>query len=475
MWAPTPNIPTSAGAAWKISLAKAKRGNMHNSLTMTRLRENAMKVFVWLFALLMLASAAPAMACGRDSIDFLPETYRESVRKFADSTAQELGAQDAPDSRLKLAEVLYAVSKRSGGGNCTSISAGERIAFYDEIERRFGDDKSPKIRAIVLKALIAKTNVALLYGNHVPEGNDATLLIKHRYATDNDPEIQALYVEALISWAERELRSSRTSISYDEIFERYQDSKNPGVRAAIAKALFNKASLMREEERLSRYDEIVQRFGKDDIPEVREEVINALLEKGDVLQKLGKYDEAVSHYDNFMQRTALGSEWVKFRRYASRAVERGPLLALILTEKGKALEKQGKLEQAIAAYDQAIAAYDAKTPQSQWEKDEELLTQSCRVLIAKAAIFGKQKGKQAAHAIYEDIVKRIEKVTNEAGRAGDKYFLGQVYSHMCVVNYYTHDISDACIYVFQRIGRDNPYIPKNVQRAIEERKAQQKP
>jgi tetratricopeptide (TPR) repeat protein len=475
MWAPTPNIPTSAGAAWKISLAKAKRGNMHNSLTtMTRWSGNAMKV--WLFAMLMLASAAPAMACYPSQAGFVPKTYAKKVRAFVDKTIQELGAQDTSDARLKLAEALF---KGERGKRMCRPFPGEKIAFYDEIERRFGNDESPRMRAIVLKALIAKTDIALHYNGQVPEGNDASSLIRRRYATDNNPEIQALYAGALVSWAEWGHRSFRAFnerpgpvISYDEIFARYQDSKNPGVRAAVAKALFNKATLMREEESLSRYDEIVQRFGKDDIPEVREEVINALLEKGDVLQKLGKYEEAVSHYDNFMQRPALGSEWVKFRRYASRAVEHAPLLVLILTEKGKALEKQGKLEQAIAAYDQAIAAYDAEPP----HREDMHLTQTCRVLIAKAAILGKQKGEQAANVVYEDIVKRIEKSRNKQEGIASSDIVRSVQFYICgYPNTLGADILDACIYVFQKIGLDDYRIQADVQRAIEKREAQQKP
>ncbi|MDR2164509.1 MAG: tetratricopeptide repeat protein [Zoogloeaceae bacterium] len=472
---------------------------------MTRLSGNVMKVFVALFTILMLASAAPAMACALVyPEDFLPEMHRGSVRKFADETAQKLGAQDTPAARLKLAEALYAASERPGPGDCGRPPAGKQIAFYDEIERRFGDDKSPKIRAIVLKALIAKTDRARSYDKYLPEGNDVNGLIKRRYATDNDPEIQALYVEALVSWTEWEhgyfspslpdKKRKRAIFLYDEIFARYRDSKNPGVRAALAKALFNKASLIRNmKKRLSRYDEIIQRFGKDDIPEVREEVTNALLEKGNVLRGLGRYDEAVAHYDNSMRRPGLENAWVKSRRYASKyVVVNGPLLAMILVEKGKALEEQGKLKQAVATYDQAIAAYDAAEAQNWTEKnwtenesilkrnemilrEEKILDLACYVLSIKAAVLRKLKGKQAANAVYEDIVKRIEKSKNKTGRAGDKYFFWYVYGRMCEVNYYTYDTRDACTYVLQRISRDNPYIQKSIRRAIKKRKARQKP
>jgi tetratricopeptide (TPR) repeat protein len=451
---------------------------MRKSLTMTCLRENAMKVFVWLFALLMLASAAPAMACSPSPAVYWPETYEKDLRVFVGKTVQELGAQDTPDARLKLAEALFAESQRADAGAC-NFSPGKEIAFSDEIERRFGNDPSPRIRAIVLKALIAKTNIALHYGRQVPEGNDASSLIKHRYATDSDPEIQALYAGELVSMVKREHvyrpfslpdeKREQVISLYDGIFARHQDSKNPGVRAAVAKALLNKAELTRNmEERLFEYDKIVWHFSKDDSPKVREEVINALLEKGDVLQRLGKYDEAVSHYDNFMQRPAWAGEWVKFH-------QRELLLALILLEKGKALEKQGKLEQAVATYDQAIAVYDAEMIQGQWVEDEHLLTRICRVLIAKAAILGKQKGEQAAHAIYENMVKRIEESKNRWEEIISTELVRGVQFLICgYPNTLGADVLDACIYVFQRIGLDDYRIQADVQKAIK-RKAQQKP
>jgi hypothetical protein len=95
---------------------------MHNSLTMTRLSGNAMKVFVVLFALLMLlAPAAPAMACFPPPEAFAPETYREFVRKFAENAG-------------------YCAQ----GADCQTA-----YAFHSK--------------------------------EYVPEGNDATHLMEHRY------------------------------------------------------------------------------------------------------------------------------------------------------------------------------------------------------------------------------------------------------------------------------------------------------
>jgi tetratricopeptide (TPR) repeat protein len=484
-----------------------------------------MKAFVLLFAILTMASAAPAMACAISTEQLLPERYREPVRGFADKTVQELGSQNTPDARLKLAKILYAASKRPGPGDCGSPPAGEKIAFYDEIERRFGDDKSPKMRAIVLKALIAKTDLAHSYRQKrdrfpdfkkfLPEIDDASRLMEHRYATDNDPRIQALYAGALVSWAEWEHQISplpdgkrKHAISlYDGIFARYRDSQNPGVRAAAAKALLNKAGLMREEERLSIYDEIIQRYGEDDIPDVlaevnkasliqdmekrlsrydeiiqrpgedeipdvRAEVIRALLAKGEVLQNLGRYDEAVSHYDNSMRRPGWGDEWVKSSHWNHG---HGPLSARILEEKGKVLEKQGKPRQAVAAYDQAIAVYDdavfldqaiavvsGNTPPN-WDEtqrtiwnysrrtNDDLLRLVCRVLIAKAAILRKQEDEQAANAVLENIDKRIEKYKKKykgIGLSTDS-FAHEMWRSICEGN-------DSCAYVFKRKVQQKP-------------------
>jgi tetratricopeptide (TPR) repeat protein len=455
-----------------------------------------MKAFMLLFAILMMTHAAPAMACVFDQTDHLPEKYREHVRTFADKTVQELGSQDTPDARLKLAEALYAAANRRVP-HCGRTFPGEEIAFYDEIERRFGRDKSPKMRVIVFKALIAAMNLAFLYDEHVSRGNDAARLMERRYATDSDPEIQALYAGALVSKVDLEHGyRSRSPLSdkkreqfislYDEILARYRSSKNPGVRAAVARALINKARIMRDKERLSVYDEIIWRSGEDDIPEIRKEVINALLEKGEVLQSLGRYGEAVSHYDNFMRFPWLGNELAPSRHEISYAGGRGPLLALILEKKGEALKKQGKLSQAAATYDQAILVYDDAVSRG-WKTDEELLNLVFRALIAKAAILRKQKGGQAANAVYENIVERVEKSKNKLDGRGKtrSYFVRSLQLSICGVSSMSDSsFRDACIYVFQRIGLDDHDIQRiiqgDIQRAIKSKArqksgAQQKP
>ncbi|MDR1350142.1 MAG: hypothetical protein LBJ59_05060, partial [Zoogloeaceae bacterium] len=119
-----------------------------------------MKAFRVLFVILMMIAAAPTRACSIGQNAFVPENYTESVRAFANKTAQELGSQDTPEARLKLAEALLTKAIQEFDSTCRGTFPGEGIAFDNEIDRRFGDDKSPKMRAIVLKALINKTNRA---------------------------------------------------------------------------------------------------------------------------------------------------------------------------------------------------------------------------------------------------------------------------------------------------------------------------
>jgi len=121
-------------------------------------------------------------------------------------------------------------------------NAGEAIAVYDEIERRFGRDTAPGVREQVAKALFNK---------------GVTL---------------------------RQQKKTEEAIAvYDDIVRRFGKNTSPGVRKQVAKALNNKGfALLQQgkvEEAVAVYDAVERRFGKDASPDVREQVARAFVNK----------------------------------------------------------------------------------------------------------------------------------------------------------------------------------------------------
>ena len=122
-----------------------------------------------------------------------------------------------------------------------------------------------------------------------------------------------------------------------------QKDRSPGMREQVARALFSKGTLLKNqgksEEAIAIYNEIALRFGEDPSPGVREWVAKALQNKGFTLESQGKREEAIAVYHDVA---------LRFGEDPSSGV-REPV-AMALNNQGIALESQGKSEEAIAVF-----------------------------------------------------------------------------------------------------------------------------
>ncbi|MDR3352720.1 MAG: hypothetical protein LBO00_06950 [Zoogloeaceae bacterium] len=187
------------------------------------------------------------------------------------------------------------------------------------------------------------------------------------------------------------------------------------------------------------------------------------------MQEMNRHDEAIAHYDNLMQH--LGSsdyEWVN--AYQGRGggqgnggMSSGPPLALVFVEKGKVLEKQGKWEQAVAAYGEAIAAYDAM----ELQRISELFLMQAAILKQQKG----QQAANAVYDKIVSHIKKIENrgdADRHSGLDGVAGMANQICIHYASNTYGKGlDAFDACTYVFHRIGQDNPQVQKLLQNAAD--------
>ncbi|MGH8614479.1 MAG: tetratricopeptide repeat protein [Gammaproteobacteria bacterium] len=133
-----------------------------------------------------------------------------------------------------------------------------------------------------------------------------------------------------------------------------RDRDNPALRERMAEALVNKGfrlgALNRSEEAVTVYDEVVQRFGEATEPAVREQVAKALVNKGFRLGALNWSEEEVAVYDEVVQRFGEATE-PAVRERVARA----------LFNKGFRLGGLNRSEEEVAVYDEVVQRFGEAT------------------------------------------------------------------------------------------------------------------
>ena len=127
--------------------------------------------------------------------------------------------------------------------------------------------------------------------------------------------------------------------------------------------------------------------------ELANDLAMALMNKGNALARLGRLDEAVSAYDEAI---AIYRELVERGR-----AELANDLAMALMNKGDALDSLGQLPAAVTAYDEAIAILRGLVEQGRAELANDL----ARALMHKALVLEKQEQRSGALACYEDAIR----------------------------------------------------------------------
>jgi tetratricopeptide (TPR) repeat protein len=148
----------------------------------------------------------------------------------------DFSAKDAMSNSEEGKEALALISKGLDLAEQGKLDAA--IAAYDEVDRRFGKDNTPKVREYVAMALIIK---GLSLG--------------------------------------RQGKPDAAIAAYDEIERRFGGDNTPEMREIVAKALFDRGLSLEEQGKfdaaIAVYDEVERRFGRDNTPEVRKLVSDA--------------------------------------------------------------------------------------------------------------------------------------------------------------------------------------------------------
>jgi tetratricopeptide (TPR) repeat protein len=186
----------------------------------------------------------------------------------------------------------------------------DKIALYEEIDSRFGQDKTPDVRKWVALTLLSKGVTLGQLDKH-----DAAIAvyeeIERRFGQDKTPDMRRRVAAALlnkgITLSKQDKPDAEIAI-YEEIERRFGQDKTPAIRDVAVNALFNKGVTLRDQGKpdaeIATYEEIERRFGQDDIPDVRTWVARTLFYKGVTLGKQGKNDAAIAVYKEIERRFA---------------------------------------------------------------------------------------------------------------------------------------------------------------------------
>jgi tetratricopeptide (TPR) repeat protein len=205
--------------------------------------------------------------------------FLETINEIPDGKLREKIIVSAPKIFLEspyLAKALQNI-KMQGEKTETTVNlkskepseAEEKIAAYDDIIERFGDDNDLDIRRKVAMAMFNKGATLSQLNRSEDEIAVCDDMIK-RFGDDNDPEIREKVTMAMVNKGAtlgKLNRSEEALAVYDDMINRFGDDNDLDIREKVARAMFNKGAslgkLNRSEEALAAYDDMINRFGDD--------------------------------------------------------------------------------------------------------------------------------------------------------------------------------------------------------------------
>jgi tetratricopeptide (TPR) repeat protein len=273
----------------------------------------------------------------------------------------------------------------------------ELVTFYEEIDRRFGQDQTLAVRTGVAEALIKKGDLLDLLDRY--DESFATYdEIVRRFSQEDSPTAREWTARTLIQkgkrWGYKVMYAFSTPIDgpdgdeeavalYIEVIDRFSQDPAPAVRQWAAEALFNIGELLKGTHKLDAYDEVVRRFGEDEAPEVRQWAAEALRHKGIYRGDIATYDELDRRYGQ------------------DTAPEIRNTVVNGLSRKGKILWKQGKPDGMIAVYEEI----DRRFSQNE-KKNEKARGSVAAIFLDKGVCLGVLGRFEAAYAVFDEIDRR---------------------------------------------------------------------
>ena len=262
----------------------------------------------------------------------------------------------------------------------------------EELLALLPEEDSPELAGA--KALLQK---AVELQEQDPEESLATWdEVVQRFGESRSPEVFQLVALALFCKAEAlgELnRPEEALAAFEEARRRFGEGDTEVDVEMLAGALLSKgvtlAQLDRTEESLAVLEEVVRRFGECPLPEVLEQVAAALFCKGVALAILNRREEALAAYEEVGRR--LGK---------SDTEEHLALLARALFNKAVSLGELGRTQESLAVYEEVVRRFEAS-------ETADHLEMVANALVNKGSALGELDRPEEELAAYEEVIQRF--------------------------------------------------------------------
>ncbi|MDR2365021.1 MAG: hypothetical protein LBD68_04090 [Zoogloeaceae bacterium] len=251
--------------------------------------------------------------------------YEEGAEIFR-SVSERFGADEDTETRYWAARAL---TERAN--LMTSFSLDEVPEVYRELDRRFGgDNELPETRALVIQGLLdsipfSGVDRAAVYAD-----------IERRYGEDKNPEVRGMLVEALSQKSKGYHDPEKKIVVYDEILSRFGEDDDLAIREEVARALFQKDSALMEmeapkETRLAVLEEISRRYKEDESKEIGEIVADARSRWNSLAIQAGKMtaDDLLVGIDRIQDTEARERLAQSLRNNAQTFLEEGKILEAV--------------------------------------------------------------------------------------------------------------------------------------------------
>ena len=179
----------------------------------------------------------------------------------------------------------------------------------------------------------------------------------------------------------------------DRLIDLLSLAGDSGENMVVAGALFEKGIVLdrlnRPEEAISVYDEVVERFGGSEELELLGKVAGALVSKGTTLGRANKHENAIVVFDEVVERFGGGEE------------------PGLLVQVARALVNKGNSLRELERHEDAIAVYDGVVDRFSGSEEKELLVQVAGVLVNKGFVLNQLERHEDAIAIFDEVVGRF--------------------------------------------------------------------
>ena len=229
----------------------------------------------------------------------------------------------------------------------------EGVAFRDKAVQQLSESEEPRLVLAAVEALV-RVSVWLVDQNRVQDALAAWDEIVLRFGSTDTPMICDAIAAILNKKGETLAQMNRPEEAlavWEDVDRRFGSSDSASARVSVASSFVNRGSLLadlnRPRDAIKAMNEVIQRFGSTNMePSLETEVSQALLVKARALASLNLLQDAVAVIDEILSRRSVG-----------KTLESLVSTAMALGAKGEVLVRLNRPEEALSTWNDVLQRF----------------------------------------------------------------------------------------------------------------------